>query len=76
MPIVIRQIGDVYEAKVTPPHSSTEWATPEPMSVDDLDRKLSDLGCHPTDIGDAFYEADPDLARAEQSLGARGRAGH
>jgi hypothetical protein len=59
MPIDIRRVGDLYEAKVSPPHSATAWATPEPMSVDDLDRALYHLGCHPTDIGDAFYAADP-----------------
>jgi len=60
MPISIRCVGDRYEANVMPPHSSVEWSTPGPMTVDDLDRKLFELGCHPTDIGDAFYEADPD----------------
>lgn len=67
MPIEIRRVGKLYEAKVTPPHGSGEWETSEPMSVDDLDRKLFELGCHPTDVGDAFYEADPKwIERSEQ----------
>lgn len=67
MPIEIRRVGALYEAHVTPPHSDVEWSTPEPMSVDDLDEKLFELGCHQTDIGDAFYEADPDwIKRSKQ----------
>jgi hypothetical protein len=30
------------------------------MTADALDRQLYEVGCHPTDIGDAFYEADPE----------------
>lgn len=67
MPIEIRRVGDLYEARATPPHSSSPWSTPHPMSVDELDKKLYELGCHQTDIGDAFYEADPDwVERSEQ----------
>jgi hypothetical protein len=58
VPIEIRRVGDLYQATVTPPHGYGPWSTPEPMSVDDLDKKLFELGCHPTDIGDVFYEAD------------------
>ena len=29
------------------------------MAVDDLIEALRKLGCHQTDIGDAFYDADP-----------------
>lgn len=65
--IEIRRVGDLYEARVTPPHGSVEWATQVPMSVDELDKRLFELGCHPTDIGDAFYEADPDwVERSKQ----------
>ncbi len=67
MPIKIRRAGDRYEATVTPPHGNVEWATTEPMTVDEFDRKLFELGCHPTDIGDAFYEADPNwIERSKQ----------
>lgn len=51
------------EARVTPPHGSGAWSTPEPMSVEDLTARLFDHGCHPTDIGDAFFQADPDWDR-------------
>jgi len=37
-----------------------EWATPVPMSCDELIRELLARGFHQTDIGDAFYAADPD----------------
>lgn len=41
--------------------SSLFWAVvePHPMSAGEFDKKLFEVGCHPTDIGDAFYEADP-----------------
>ena len=49
-----------YEAWVTPPHGSgTTWHTSGPVSVDELIEQLRGLGCHTTDIGDAFFEADP-----------------
>jgi hypothetical protein len=44
MPIEIRRAGPFYEAHVTPPHSDVEWSTPEPMSVDELDKKLFEFG--------------------------------
>ena len=61
MPITISRSGDGYLAEVTPPHGGgTAWATPEPMRARQLVRALLDRGCHQTDIGDAFYEADPE----------------
>jgi hypothetical protein len=73
MPIEIRRVGYLYEASVTPPHGSGRpWSTPHPMSVDDLDRTLLEAGCHPTDIGDAFYEADPDWVKRSAQGGAGG----
>jgi hypothetical protein len=60
MSITIHRVGDLYEATVTPPHSQVAWSTPRPMSADALDRQLYEIGCHPTDVGDAFYEADPE----------------
>jgi len=35
------------------------WQTAEPLPVRALVDKLIDLGAHTTDIGDAFYAADP-----------------
>ena len=39
---------------------TTYWATPEPVTADELIGELQKLGWHQTDIGDAFYFADPD----------------
>ncbi len=51
----------MYEAEVSPPHCRGEaWASPHPMSVNALVSELESRGCHQTDIGDAFFEADPD----------------
>ena len=61
MPIQIRRVGALYEAEVTPPHGrGVPWSTDEPMSTDALVAALLQRGCHQTDIGDAFYEADPE----------------
>lgn len=61
MAIVIEKVGERYVAEVTPPHGrGSAWSSPEPMSRDDLIAALKACGCHQTDIGDAFYEADPD----------------
>jgi hypothetical protein len=57
MPITINRVGDLYEAHVTPPHGA-EWRSP-PMSTDRLVAALLERICHQTDVGDAFYEADP-----------------
>jgi hypothetical protein len=59
MAIEITLVDGEYTATVSPPHSSTAWSSDKPMSADELDARLRELGCHPTDIGDAFYEADP-----------------
>jgi hypothetical protein len=58
MAIEISMIEGKYHAQVTPPHCEVEWTSDEPMTVDELDARLRQLGCHPTDIGDAFYAAD------------------
>ena len=61
MAIVIKRSGSLYEATITSPHGGGKpWATPQPMSRDSVIAALRDRGCHQTDIGDAFYEADPD----------------
>jgi len=60
MAITIRRVGDRYSAEVTPPHGGgVPWGTPDPMPARQLTRALLDRGCHQTDVGDAFYEADP-----------------
>jgi hypothetical protein len=32
---------------------------PDPVAADELIDRLRQLGCHQTDIGDAFYAANP-----------------
>jgi hypothetical protein len=60
VPIVIRRTGESYVAEVTPPHGEGKpWSSPHPMTRDDLVAALRQIGCHQTDIGDAFFEADP-----------------
>ena len=62
MAIKISKVGDLYAAKITPPHGrGLTWETKEPMDLDELIQKLLSLGCHQTDIGDVLYEIDPKL---------------
>jgi hypothetical protein len=42
------------------PAVKSAWSTPEPMERNQLIEELRKRGAHQTDIGDAFYEADPD----------------
>lgn len=61
MPITIRLVEDtVYSASVTPPHGKEIWHTAQPMTAKNLVAKLRELGCHTTDIADAFYATNPD----------------
>ncbi len=56
-----QRVDELYEAMVTPQHGGSEaWSTPRPMPRDALIAALRDRGCHRSDIGDAFYEADPE----------------
>jgi hypothetical protein len=60
MPIVVRKQDDKYIASVTPPHGGGRyWRNDAPLLADELIERLRALGCHTTDIADAFYEADP-----------------
>lgn len=66
MPIVIRKSGNLYAAEVTPPHGGgVPWTTDEPLDRESLIAALRVRGCHQTDIGDAFYEADPEWLMRE-----------
>ena len=61
MAIVISRVGDLYTAAVSPPHGAgVPWTSPEPMTMDSLIDALTGQGCHQTDIGDAFYDTDPE----------------
>ena len=58
--ILIRRVGDLYEAEVIPPQGDVgPCRSPKAMTSDALIDALLSLGCHQTAIGDAFYEADP-----------------
>ena len=57
--IEIEKADGGYVARVTPPHGS-EWETVRPAGRDELIAALREQGCHQTDIGDAFYAADPE----------------
>ena len=60
MAIKIEKVDGGYVARVTPPHGDGRpWASDHPQSADALVAELQRRGCHQTDIGDAFYEADP-----------------
>ena len=59
MAIKITRVADKYLADVTPPHGGgVAWSATEPLSAKELIQELTERGCHQTDIGDAFYEAD------------------
>ena len=61
MPIKITRTGRMYEAEVTPPHGhGAYWKTDRSVGAKELIESLRNLGCHQTDISDAFYEADPE----------------
>jgi hypothetical protein len=61
--IKIAKVGEgLYSAELTVPDMpsvTAKWSTPEPMGVDRLIKELTKRGAHQIDIGDAFYEADP-----------------
>lgn len=64
MPILIhRKPSGLYDGAVTPPHGVEPWSSDQPMTQGDLVAALLALGCHQTDIGDAFYAADPNWLR-------------
>lgn len=62
MPIKISPVGQHrYTVEVTPPHGGgREWALDTPVTARELTALLAERGCHQTDIGDAFYEVDPE----------------
>ena len=57
--IAIKKINDGYQVEATPPHVRSAWKTVQPLSVKEIIEKLRKLGAHQSDIGDAFYQADP-----------------
>jgi hypothetical protein len=60
MAIKVRREGGFSRVTVTPPHGGGRyWSSPEPLTADEVVKRLQELGCHQTDIGDAMFEADP-----------------
>ena len=59
MSIRITRQGSGYQAEVTTPQRGI-WRTDRAFGRDELIQELYKLGCHQIDIGDAFYEADPE----------------
>jgi hypothetical protein len=57
--IKIEKAGSLYAAHATPPHVREEWISDSPLPTRALVDELLSRGAHQTDIGDAFYEADP-----------------
>lgn len=63
----VAKVGDRFAVEVSPPHSREPWRTTKPLSATDVLEKLSNLGCHSTDITDALYEADPSWTAAHDA---------
>jgi hypothetical protein len=64
MAIEIEKVDEGYIARVTPPHGSGgTWVSEHPQSAEALAFELLSRGCHQTDIGDAFFDADPEWLR-------------
>jgi len=60
MAIKIEKNDSGYTATVTPPNAGgMYWKSPMPMDSCSLIQELMKLGCHQTDIGDAYFDADP-----------------
>ena len=57
--LMVEKVGDRFAVDVSPPNSREPWRSVEPLSATEVLEKLSDLGCHSTDITDALYDADP-----------------
>lgn len=60
MGIYIQKVVGGYFASATPPHIQCDWRTPDACSRDEVIDALIRRGAHQTDIGDAFYTADPE----------------
>jgi hypothetical protein len=61
MPIKIQKVDELYTAEMTSPADEhARWSAPRPVARDELIATLRRLGCHQTDIADAFYDVDPE----------------
>jgi hypothetical protein len=57
--ILITKSDGGYTALATRPHVYKEWLSGEPMAAKALVAALLAQGVHQTDIGEAFYKAEP-----------------
>jgi hypothetical protein len=55
----MRLAGGRYLGSATPPDVSSAWTALEPLTARELVDELRQLGCHTTDIAEAFHEANP-----------------
>jgi len=71
--ISVQVSGDRYQVSVSPPQGPP-WQSAEALTATEVLEKLSDLGCHSTDITDALYAANPDWGFAHGTEVGRRRA--
>lgn len=74
MGISLVRHDDRFQVSVSPP-DGPYWRSSTPMTPTEVLEKLSQLGCHSTDITDALYAADPDWGRRHDVEVKRPRAG-
>jgi len=72
MAIVVVSRDGLYDVSVSPPHGAP-WAASGITATEVLER-VSDLGCHSTDITDALYAADPSWPERHDAEVARRRS--
>ena len=58
MAVIVSRRGDEYTAQATPPEVQEPWETDRPYGRAELRRMIEDLGVHPVDVADAFFQAD------------------
>jgi len=61
--IKIEKVGGGYLVRATAPHVKEDCRNKKSMKVDAIIEELRARGAHTKDIGDAFYEADPDWVK-------------
>lgn|GEM_PF-4886924 len=61
--ILKKQSDGLYTALATPPNVSEAWSTTEALGTDQIIHELLKRGAYQTDIGDAFYDQDPDWVK-------------
>jgi len=75
MTLTIFKRGDLYQVAVSTPETERSWRSSQPLTSIEVFEKSARLGCHSTDISDAFCAADPFWARKHDAEVLRRRAG-